>query len=330
MDLEINVKLRSAARADAACPPRAVGMAPGPDADGRFANRPYDGSGTAPSLRVLAIAEMFGIGLDERHELDLYRKFRLTIRRGDVVYITGPSGCGKSVLLREIGSELRRRFAAGVPHLVPRLAGGKVCGGEHTLSPNPCPYGRAGQAGEQSVAPGARFRKRKRGTRGGRLARTRTGKQGKLSRPCTADAPQGADPEGPLASLDEVDASGSLAVIDRFPVELNEALRLASVAGINDAFLLLRPPAELSDGQRYRWRLAMLLARGARTILIDEFCSTLDRQTARAVAYRVRKYADRTGATFIVATAHDDLAEDLCPDVIVRKKSAARVEVRGP
>jgi len=213
---------------------------------------------------MVALSEMFGVGLDERHELELYRGFRLRIRGGDVVYITGASGCGKSVLLRAIGAELRRRVGTG-------------------------PSTALGTCGELVVG----------------------------------------DPAGPVAELGEVDAGGRSPVIDRLPGSLEEALRVASVAGLNDAFLLLRPPGELSDGQRYRWRLAMLLARGARTILIDEFCSTLDRRTARAVAYRVRKYADRTGTTFVVATAHDDLAEDLCPDVIVRKRWAGQVEVRS-
>jgi hypothetical protein len=230
VEFEINLKLASLSSASGAAAP-------------------------GPSDRAVALAEMFGIGLDERHELELYRGFRLRVRRGDVLYITGPSGCGKSVLLRAIGDQLRQRIAEGC------------------------------------CAPG--------------------------------------DPEGPVAELQAVDLSGPAPVIDRFPVELDEALRLASVAGLSDAFLLLRPPAELSDGQRYRYRLAMLLAGGARTILIDEFCSTLDRRTARAVAYRLRKFADRTGATFIVATAHDDLAEDLVPDVVVRKKSAAQVELRS-
>lgn len=208
-----------------------------------------------PSERAVALAEMFGIGLDEHHEVSLYRDFRVTIRGGDVVYITGPSGCGKSVLLRALGRALRKHLASGDP----------------------------------------------------------------------GDG----DPHGPVAELAAVDLSGDAAVVDRFGADLDEVLRVASVAGLNDAFLLLRPPRELSDGQQYRYRLAALLAEGAGTILIDEFCSTLDRRTARAVAYRVRKYADRTGATFLVATAHDDLAEDLVPDVLIRKRCAAQVELRS-
>lgn len=229
MDLEINEKLASLSpRADAAAPPAGE--------------------------RMVALAEMFGIGLDEHHELELYRDFRVTVRRGQVVYITGPSGCGKSVLLRAMARAVRERLATG-------------------------------DAGDD-------------------------------------------DPRGPVMDLDSVDASGDAPVVERFGADLGEALRLASVAGINDAFLMLRPPSQLSDGQRYRYRLAALLAAGAGTVVIDEFCSTLDRLTARAVAHRVRKYADRTGTTFLVATAHDDLDADLLPDVRITKRAAAQVAVQ--
>ena len=230
-----------------------------------------------PSDRVLAVAEMFGIGLDERHEITLYELFDLRIRRGDIVYVTGPSGCGKTVLLRAIVDEMRKQFAAHTDRmaLLPGLArtGGLRAGGLAGL-------------GDQ-------------------------------------------DPEGPLAELGEVDLGGPEPIIDRFDVSLDQTLHLASVAGLSDAFLLLRRPDQLSDGQQYRYRLAQLLASGARTIVIDEFCSTLDRRTAKALAYRIRKYADRTGTTFIVATAHDDLAEDLVPDVLVRKLAGRQVELRS-
>ena len=116
---------------------------------------------------------------------------------------------------------------------------------------------------------------------------------------------------------------------------LPDALRLLSAAGLADAFLLLREARELSDGQRYRLRLAFALAHSARgespgatCLVADEFCSTLDRLCARAVAYRVRRLADSQGLTVLAASAHDDLVEDLAPDVLIVKHEGPAVEVR--
>jgi hypothetical protein len=120
---------------------------------------------------------------------------------------------------------------------------------------------------------------------------------------------------------------------------LEQALRLLSMAGLADAFLLLRTPQELSDGQRYRLRLALaieaLVSPGAEraapsaspVLVADEFCSTLDRLCARAVAYRIRRLSSAGNVTVLAASAHDDLLEDLAPDVLIVKHEADRVEV---
>jgi len=150
---------------------------------------------------------------------------------------------------------------------------------------------------------------------------------------------------GHVVNLATVRVPGDRPVIDLVAGPLDEALRLLSAAGLADAFLLLRRAGELSDGQRYRLRLALaldaLLARPVREggrgrpagkptlrlLVADEFCSTLDRLCARAVAYRVRRLADTHGLTVLAASAHDDLVEDLAPDVLVVKHAGDRVEV---
>jgi len=231
--------------------------------------------------RMLKVAEMFGIGLDESYEVTLYRDLRIDVRPSDVVFITGPSGSGKSVLLRNLAQAIQ-------------------------------------------------------GTRVVDLAAIRE-----------ADAPPNAATRRP--------------VIDLMGGPLEQALRLLSAAGLADAFLLLRTPQELSDGQRYRLRLALALDAllgdaaaggapdtgppcvhgglsrevgglssedgGASVLVADEFCSTLDRLCARAVAYRVRRLATTHGITVLAASAHDDLVEDLAPDVLVVKHEAGGIEV---
>jgi ABC-type ATPase with predicted acetyltransferase domain len=228
----------------------------------KFRAAPAAEAAQPPGERVLKVAEMFGIGLDESYEVALYENFRIDIRPGDVVFITGPSGSGKSVLLGRIEEAMRTEPAARVVNLA---------GVEYRAAPSP--------------------------------------------------------------------------VIALMTSPLDESLRLLSAAGLADAFLLLRTPEELSDGQRYRLRLARALeacglfaaavpgepeasAPPLSVLVADEFCSTLDRLCARAVAYRMRRLADRYGLTVLAAAANDDLVEDLAPDVLVIKHEGSRVEVR--
>jgi hypothetical protein len=151
-----------------------------------------------------------------------------------------------------------------------------------------------------------------------------------------------------LVNLAAIDLPAGRPVIDLMRKPLERALRVLSLAGLADAFSLLRTAAELSDGQRYRLRLARAVealsppggalgdpaeANGPpppewRVLVADEFCSTLDRLCARAVAYRARRLASTAGVTILAASAHDDLVEDLAPDVLVVKQAGERVEVR--
>src|SRR5262249_48825858 len=146
---------------------------------------------------------------------------------------------------------------------------------------------------------------------------------------------------------------------------------------------LLRTPMELSDGQRYRFRLAYALdqirpsppppspaaageggyisafpqrgrevfvpplsqrereilvsplpqrgrgagGEGSPFILADEFAAMLDRTLAKVLAFNIRKLATRTGVGFLLATTHEDLAEDLNPNLHVRCLGDAHIEV---
>jgi len=72
------------------------------------------------------------------------------------------------------------------------------------------------------------------------------------------------------------------------------------------------------------------MSRKPAAICIDEFCNPLDRITASVVAHNVRKFADRYGTTFVVATSHDDLLDDLRPDVVAVKLYGGGCEVYYP
>ncbi|MBL8849579.1 MAG: ATP-binding cassette domain-containing protein [Planctomycetaceae bacterium] len=117
-------------------------------------------------------------------------------------------------------------------------------------------------------------------------------------------------------------------LIDAFALPVDETMHLLSSCGLGEAHLMLRTPSELSDGQRYRFRLALGLAARPDWLLADEFTATLDRTLAKVVANNVRRLCDRTGSGFLLATTHEDLAADLDPDVHVQCRLDGEIGVR--
>lgn len=116
-------------------------------------------------------------------------------------------------------------------------------------------------------------------------------------------------------------------LIDQIGKDTNDAIRLLSIAGISDAYLYVRKPAELSDGQRYRFRLAKAIESGAAVWVADEFLAILDRTTAKVIAYSLQKHARRCGATLMVATTHTDMVPDLSPDLTIEKRYREKVRI---
>lgn len=116
-------------------------------------------------------------------------------------------------------------------------------------------------------------------------------------------------------------------VIDQIGSNMHEAINLLSKTGINDAYLLIRKPCELSDGQRYRLWLAKLIENDADVWVADEFGAVLDRITAKVVAFNIQKVARRLGKTLIVATTHTDLLEELGPDLEIYKTYQDKVVI---
>lgn len=137
-------------------------------------------------------------------------------------------------------------------------------------------------------------------------------------------------------------SAGGLKIADLNKVELEEkpvielvgrttveATDLLAKAGISDAYIYLRKPSELSDGQRYRLKLAILMASDADVWIADEFGAVLDRVTAKLVAFSMQKVARRMNKTFMVATTHADLKEELGPSLTITKRFREKVEVEG-
>jgi hypothetical protein len=134
-------------------------------------------------------------------------------------------------------------------------------------------------------------------------------------------------PDEAKIDLNDIEIESDRSVVDCIDGELFDSLRLLSMAGLSDVLSILNQPANLSEGQKYRYKLAKSLASGKKIVFADEFCANLDRVTACVIAYHIRKFARRTGTTFVVASSHDDLVGDLLPDVVVIKRLSGAAEV---
>ncbi len=134
-------------------------------------------------------------------------------------------------------------------------------------------------------------------------------------------------------------------IIDLLPdLPIQSALQSLARVGLAEAHSYLCTPDQLSEGQRFRLRLAVALHQSqarpvgntdqhARTskqqlatsnsprnsiLASDEFAALLDRVTAAVISHALRRAIDRTpNLSAILATSHDDLIDPLAPDCIV-------------
>lgn len=154
-----------------------------------------------------------------------------------------------------------------------------------------------------------------------------------------------------------IDPTGATAdeTPDACEARLVRALELLSRVGLAEPVDYLRHPARLSEGQRFRLRLAVALAEAQRraactpavvhdtpaTVVLtcDEFASSLDELTACVVSRCLRREVDAThpgsgaGLSAIVVTARPTgaIVEALRPNRVVRCDFGAwRVATRSP
>jgi ABC-type ATPase with predicted acetyltransferase domain len=141
------------------------------------------------------------------------------------------------------------------------------------------------------------------------------------------------------AQLGALDAAAlelpDVPLVDALSGPVEDRLDRLAACGLSEARLLLRTPAELSDGERYRFRLAYALDRLAthhppltthQFLMADEFAAVLDRTLAKVLAFNVRKLCSRGGVGFLLATTHEDLTDDLSPDLHARCRGDGQVE----
>jgi ABC-type lipoprotein export system ATPase subunit/GNAT superfamily N-acetyltransferase len=203
----------------------------------------YKTASPKPTGRVVAVAEGFGLGLDQWEKFIIYDNVELNIDSTDIVYITGDSGSGKSVLLKALEKDIK----------------GDMCLSTINIADIKPPLGK------------------------------------------------------PL--------------IETVGKTLEEGLELLSKVGLNDAFLFLRTYEQLSDGQKYRYKIAKMMESKAQFWIMDEFAATLDRDTAKIVAYNLQKLARQQDKAVLAATTHTDLFEDLNPSIHIHKRFGKEITV---
>lgn len=129
-------------------------------------------------------------------------------------------------------------------------------------------------------------------------------------------------------NMTEVEVSPDKPLIETVGATVEEGLELLSKVGLNDAFLFLRTYKQLSDGQKYRYRIAKLIEIGKQWWLMDEFAATLDRDTAKIISFNVQRIARQQKKAVIAATTHNDLFEDLQPSVHVHKRFGKEIAIK--
>ncbi|MBA4029114.1 MAG: hypothetical protein C0475_08285 [Planctomyces sp.] len=124
---------------------------------------------------------------------------------------------------------------------------------------------------------------------------------------------------GALCDLDPLATDAAAAGGGEGP--LRQWLGCLARAGLADAWALDRPAALLSDGQRWRLSLAQAMRRAQAqrrgcTLLIDEFGSSLDADTLRAVCVALRRWlTHHPTMRAVVATVHPGAVAWLRPSL---------------
>ena len=203
----------------------------------------YKTASPRPTSRVIAVAEGFGLGLDQWEKFVIYDNVELKISPKDITLITGDSGSGKSVLLEALEKDIKQDM-------------GLSC-----------------------------------------------------------------------INIADIQPEQNKPLIETVGKTLEESLELLSKVGLNDAFLFLRTYEQLSDGQKYRYKIAKMIESQAQFWIMDEFAATLDRDTAKIVAYNLQKLARQQGNAVLAATTHTDLVEDLNPSVHIHKRFGKEITI---
>lgn len=120
-------------------------------------------------------------------------------------------------------------------------------------------------------------------------------------------------------NLDEIDCTTTERVIDCISGSVWQASGLLCKAGLSDTFTMLGRVCDLSEGQKWRYRLAKALDSDRQWIFADEYAAKICRTMAMTLSANLRKLANETRKIFVLASCHEDMLCELAPDVVVIK-----------
>ncbi len=107
-------------------------------------------------------------------------------------------------------------------------------------------------------------------------------------------------------------------LVDLLKKPLSDTISWFGRFGLGDARVLSQPYEHLSEGQKFRARLAVTISSDVRFLVVDEFLSLVDRPAARVAAHHFQKLCRQRNICAVVASAHDDIEEYLRPNHTVR------------
>jgi len=84
-----------------------------------------------------------------------------------------------------------------------------------------------------------------------------------------------------------------------------QSIHALNLVGLSEAFVYLKTFDHLSEGQKYRAKIAKMVLEGKNVWLIDEYCSDLDPISAKIVSMNLRTYISKQNIILIAAAANN-------------------------
>lgn len=139
--------------------------------------------------------------------------------------------------------------------------------------------------------------------------------------------------KGDSLYLTDIEIESNKAIIDLIGDNLAEAIQLLTYCGLGEGNLFLRTVEELSEGQKFRLKIALAIyyakSKGQFTLLIDEFGGVLDTGTAKGLASSISKICQQDNNLNIVICCNNlDICESFIYDTLIKLSLDSTVEVK--